>query len=65
MLIFYAEDSMSDFYTRIKAYREKLNLNQKKRAENVGVRRETIVRLEKGQHKDGEEWICWGIWRRI
>ena len=56
---------MSDFYTRIKAYREKLNLSQKKRAENVGVRRETIVRLEKGQRKDGEEWICWGIWRRI
>lgn len=56
---------MSDFYIRIKAYREKLNLSQKKRAENVGVRRETIVRLEKGQHKDGEEWICWGIWRRI
>lgn len=65
MLIFYAEDSMSDFYTRIKAYREKLNLSQKKRAENVVVRRETIVRLEKGQNKDGEEWICWGIWRRI
>ena len=41
---------MSDLYTRMKAYREKLNMNQKKLAEKVGVRRETVVRLEKGQY---------------
>ncbi len=31
-------------------YREKLSLSQKKLAEQIGVRRETIVRLEKGQY---------------
>lgn len=41
---------MSDFYTRMKAYREKLNLSQKKLAEKVNVRRETIVRLEQGKY---------------
>ncbi len=41
---------MSDLYTRMKAYREKLNMNQKNLAEKVGVRRETVVRLEKGQY---------------
>lgn len=41
---------MSDFYTRMKIYREKLNLSQKKLAEKVNVSRETVVRLEKGQY---------------
>ena len=41
---------MSDFYTRMKAYREKLNLGQKKLAEKVNVSRETIVRLEQGKY---------------
>ncbi len=41
---------MSDFYTRMKAYREKLNLSQKKLAEKVNVSRETIVRLEQGKY---------------
>ena len=41
---------MSNFYTRMKAYREKLNLSQKKLAEKVNVSRETILRLEKGKY---------------
>ncbi len=41
---------MSDFYTRMKAYRERLNLSQKKLAEKVNVRRETIVRMEQGKY---------------
>ena len=41
---------MSDFYTRMKTYREKLNLSQKRLAEKVNVSRETVVRLEKGQY---------------
>lgn len=41
---------MSDLYTRMKAYREKLNLSQKKLAEKVNVSRETIVRLEQGKY---------------
>lgn len=35
--------------TRIKEYRAKLNLTQEKLAEIVGVRRETIIFLEKGK----------------
>ena len=41
---------MSAFYTRMKAYREKLHLSQHELADKVGVRRETIVRLEMGQY---------------
>lgn len=41
---------MSKFITRMKAYREKLSMSQKELAEKTGVRRETIVRLEKGQY---------------
>lgn len=41
---------MSSFTTRMKAYREMLNLSQSELADKVGVRRETIVRLEKGQY---------------
>lgn len=41
---------MPNFYTRMKAYREKFNLSQKELAEKVNVRRETVVRLERGQY---------------
>ena len=41
---------MADFYIRMKTYREKLNLSQKKLAEKVNVSRETIVRLEQGKY---------------
>lgn len=41
---------MKELVTRMKIYREKLSLSQGKLAEKVGVRRETIVRLEKGQY---------------
>ncbi|MFW9780510.1 MAG: helix-turn-helix transcriptional regulator [Candidatus Heimdallarchaeota archaeon] len=36
--------------TRIKEYRARFNLTQKQLAEQVGVRRETIVFLEKGTY---------------
>ena len=36
--------------TQIKAYREKTGLKQAELAELVGVRRETIVNLEKGRY---------------
>ena len=36
--------------TQIKAYREKTGMKQAKLAERVGVRRETIVNLEKGKY---------------
>lgn len=35
-------------HTKIKEYRTRLNIKQSNLAEIVGVRRETIVRLEKG-----------------
>ena len=41
---------MSAFVTRMKTYREKMNLTQEELAGRVGVRRETIVRLEKGRY---------------
>ena len=36
--------------TRMKEYRARLNLTQEKLAEMVGVRRETIIFLEKGKY---------------
>jgi len=36
--------------TRMKEYRTKHNLTQEKLAEMVGVRRETIIFLEKGKY---------------
>ncbi len=36
--------------TRIKEYRARYNLTQEELAEKVGVRRETIVFLEKGKY---------------
>ena len=41
---------MSSFVTRMKAYREKLHMTQSELADRVGVRRETILRLDKGQY---------------
>ncbi|HIW84544.1 MAG TPA: helix-turn-helix transcriptional regulator [Candidatus Dorea gallistercoris] len=41
---------MSQLITRMKAYREKLSMSQNELANRVGVRRETIVRLEKGRY---------------
>lgn len=39
---------MAMMKTKIKEYRQELNMKQEELAEKVGVRRETIVRLEKG-----------------
>jgi len=36
--------------TKIKEYRARINLTQEKLAEMVGVRRETIIFLEKGKY---------------
>ena len=41
---------MSQLITRMKAYREELSMSQNELANRVGVRRETIVRLEKGRY---------------
>lgn len=41
---------MTEFTTKIKEYRIKNNIKQSELAEMVGVRRETIIRLEKGQY---------------
>ena len=35
-------------HTKIKEYRARLDIKQSELAEKIGVRRETIVRLEKG-----------------
>ncbi len=36
--------------TKLKEYRAKRNMKQEELADLVGVRRETIIRLEKGQY---------------
>ncbi len=41
---------MPELTTKLKEYRAKLNMKQGELAEKVGVRRETIIRLEKGQY---------------
>ena len=41
---------MSILITKVKEYREALNLTQDELAEKIGVRRETILRLEKGSY---------------
>ena len=41
---------MAEFTTKIKEYRAKTNMKQDELAAMVGVRRETIIRLEKGQY---------------
>ena len=41
---------MPELKTKIKEYRAKLNMSQSELSERTGVRRETIIRLEKGQY---------------
>lgn len=41
---------MADFECKLKQYRQEKNLTQEQLAEKVGLRRETIMRLEKGQY---------------
>ena len=41
---------MPTMKTKIKEYRMKLNMKQEELAELVNVRRETIIRIEKGQY---------------
>ena len=41
---------MAELKTKIKEHRARLNMKQNELAELVGVRRETIIRLEKGQY---------------
>ncbi len=42
--------SVPDFECRLKKYRQLKNLTQEQLAMQVGVRRETIMRLEKAQY---------------
>lgn len=41
---------MAELHTKIKEYRVKFNMSQSELAELTDVRRETIVRLERGQY---------------
>lgn len=41
---------MAELKTKLKEYRARENMKQGELAERVGVRRETIIRLEKGQY---------------
>ena len=41
---------MPDFEARLKQDRQRKELTQEQRAQQVGVRRETIMRLEKAQY---------------
>ena len=41
---------MPELKTKLKEYRAKFNMKQGELAEKVDVRRETIIRLEKGQY---------------
>ena len=41
---------MAELTTKLKEYRAKTGMKQGELAELVGVRRETIIRLEKGQY---------------
>ena len=41
---------MSDFECRLKKFRQLKDLTQEQLAQQVGVRRETIMRLEKAQY---------------
>lgn len=41
---------MPELTTKLKEYRNALGLKQDELATKVGVRRETIIRLEKGQY---------------
>ncbi|MBP0966823.1 MAG: helix-turn-helix transcriptional regulator [Oscillospiraceae bacterium] len=41
---------MAELQTKIKEYRARFSMSQSELAELTGVRRETIIRLEKGQY---------------
>ena len=41
---------MGEFICHLKKYRQQMGLTQEQLAEKVGVRRETIMRLEKAQY---------------
>lgn len=41
---------MGELKTKLKEYRARYDMKQGELAEKVGVRRETIIRLEKGQY---------------
>ena len=41
---------MAEFICHLKKYRQQVGLTQEQLAEKVGVRRETILRLEKAQY---------------
>ena len=41
---------MEEFVCHLKKYRQQVGLTQEQLAEKVGVRRETIMRLEKAQY---------------
>ena len=41
---------MAELQTKIKEYRARFSMSQAELAELTGVRRETIIRLEKGQY---------------
>ena len=41
---------MGELKTKLKEYRAKYDMKQGELAEKVGVRRETIIRLDKGQY---------------
>ena len=41
---------MAEFVCRLKEYRQRKGLTQEQLAERLGVRRETIMRLEKAQY---------------
>lgn len=41
---------MAELQTKIKEHRARFNMSQSDLAELTGVRRETIIRLEKGQY---------------
>ena len=54
---------MPELKTKLKEYRAKLDMKQGDLAEKVGVRRETIIRLEKGQYViKACNGYCKGIW---
>lgn len=46
---------MANIETNLKEYRENMGLTQKELAEKVGVRRETIVHLEKNKYNPSLE----------
>ena len=41
---------MAELKTKMREYRAKFNMSQSELAEKTGVRRETIIRIEKGQY---------------